>query len=147
MNEHRERTLLNKFGKVTGWNDITTNMLGRDLEGITELAYDDKRDKANIYGAGGMPVGRGDGNYEAKASVTLSKEELTALQLSLEPGKRLSDIAPFDIAVTYEYNGFIYKDRIRNVEFTGKSIEVKQGDKSIATKCDLIVSHIDWNII
>ncbi len=140
-------TLLNKFGRLTGWNNITTTMLGRDLEGITELSYDDSVEKENGYGAGGFPIGRGEGNYAAKASITLLKEEADALQLSLGPGKRLTDIAPFDIAVSYDYLGKIYKDRIRNAEFTGRGVEVKQNDKTIATQFELIISHIDWNVI
>lgn len=139
--------LINKFGRVAGWNNVKTTMLGRDLEGITELAYNDTVEKENVRGAGAFPIGRGEGNYEAKASITLIKEEVDALQLSLGPGGRLTDIAPFDIAVSYDYLGKIYKDRIRNVEFTGRGIEVKQNDKVIATQFELIVSHIDWNVI
>lgn len=140
-------SLINKFGKMAGWNNVTTTMMGRDVEGITELAYDDSEEKENAYGAGKMPIGRGSGNYAAKCSITLYLEEAVALQQSLGPGKRLTDIAPFDIAVSYEYQGLIYKDRIRNCEFTNHSREVKQNDKTIAIKFDLIVSHIDWNII
>lgn len=142
-----ERVLINKFGKVAGWNSVTTTMLGRDLEGITELEYNDSVSKENVYGAGAFPIGRGHGNYEAKASITLLKEEAIALQQSLPPGKRLTDIAPFDIVASYEYGGLIYKDRIRNVEFTGNSVAVKQNDKQIATKYELIVTHIDWNVL
>lgn len=142
-----ETLLINKFGKVAGWNSITTTMMGRDVEGILELSYDDSVEKENIYGAGKMPIGRGEGNYAAKCSITLLKEEVDAIQLSLGRGKRLTDIAPFDMAVSYDYLSKIYKDRIRNCEFTGRSVEVKQNDKSIATKFELIVSHIDWNII
>lgn len=139
--------LINKFGKVAGWNNITATGLGRDFEGITELSYSDSVEKENIYGAAGAPIGRGEGNYAAEASITLIKEEADAMQLSLGQGARLTDIAPFDIAISYDYLGRIYKDRIRNCEFTGRSVEVKQNDKVIATKFDLIVSHIDWNII
>jgi len=139
--------LVNKFGKVAGWNSTTVTMMGRDIEGITELKYDDNVEKENIYGAGKMPIGRGEGNYKATCSIALIKEEVDALQLSLGPGKRLTDIAPFDIAVSYDYLSKIYKDRIRNCEFTGRSVEVKQNDKVIATTFELIVSHIDWNII
>ena len=39
------------------------------------------------------------------------------------------------------------KDVIRNVEFTDNGVDVKQGDKSIATQYPLIVSHIDWNVV
>lgn len=139
-------SLINKFGHMAGWNNVTANLLGRDLEGITELSYTDETEKENAYGAGNMPIGRGVGNYSAKASVTLYKEEVIALQMAVGPGKRLQDIAPFDITVQYEYNGFIYVDRIRNCEFMGNGSEVKQNDKTIAYKYDLIVSHINWNL-
>ena len=132
---------------MAGWNSVTVNLLGRDVEGITELSYSDGMEKANIYGAGAFPIGRGDGNYTAKASITLLKEEIVALQRSLGPGKRLSDIAPFDINAQYEYGDFVYTDRIRNCEFSGSGTEVKQNDKSIAYKFDLVVSHIDWNVV
>lgn len=139
------KTIINKFGKLAGWNSVITNMLGRDIEGITAVNYEDSLDKENAFGAGSMPIGRGEGNYTAKASITLYKEEVIALQATLPPGKRLQDIAPFDITVQYDYNGVLYKDRIRNCEFTNNGVDVKQADKTIATKYDLIVSHIDWN--
>ncbi|MDR1172276.1 MAG: hypothetical protein LBL24_07480 [Bacteroidales bacterium] len=142
----RAKTIINKFGKLAGWNSITANMMGRDLEGITELSYDDSVEKENAYGAGMYPVGRGEGNYTAKASVTLLLEERIALQRSLPPGSRIQDIAPFDINVQYAYDGFLYRDRILNCEFTGNAVEVKQNDKTIAYKYELIVSHIDWNV-
>jgi len=140
-------TIINKFGKMAGWNSITVNMLGRDVEGITELEYNDSTSKENAMGAGNKPVGRADGNYEAKASITLYVEELNALQRSLPPGKSIADIAPFDIVVEYEYNGFKVRDRIHNCEFTGRGVSVKQGDKTIAHKQDLVVSHIGWNVV
>lgn len=141
-------TIINKFGKMTGWNNITVNMMGRDVEGITAIKYDDKQDKENVYGAGKYPVGRGEGKYEAKASITILKEEIDALQVALIPGKRIQDIAPFDVICQYENaDGKILTDRIRNCEFTGRGVEVKQGDGSIALAYDLIVSHIDWNTI
>jgi len=139
--------LINKFGKVAGWNSITLRMLGRDVEGITELEYDDSVEKENIRGAGMFPVGYGEGNYSAKASITLLQEEIIALQQSIGPGKRLTDIAPFDIIVRYEYNGFAYRDVIRNAQFLGNARAPKQNDKSITNKFDLLASHIDWNVI
>lgn len=139
-------TIINKFGKMTGWNSLTVNLLGRDIEGITEVDYSDKKEKENAYGAGDMPVGRGEGNYSAKASITLLVEEEMALQAALPRGKRLVDIAAFDIVAEYEHGDVKYRDRVRNCEFTGRSVAVKQGDKKIASKHELIVSHIDWNV-
>lgn len=133
---------------MNGWNSLSINLLGRDVEGVTELAYDDKEDKKNVFGAGQYPVGRSRGNVEAKASITLHKEEVDAIKLALPSGKTIRDIAPFDILAQYEAeSGTIVKDRIRNAEFMGDGVEVKQNDGSIATKYELIISHIEWNVI
>lgn len=45
-------TLINKFGKIAGWNSVKVVMLGRQVEGITALSYKDSKEKDNIYGAG-----------------------------------------------------------------------------------------------
>ena len=48
-------TLINKFGKIAGWNSVKVVMLGRQVEGITALSYKDSKEKDNIYGAGEFP--------------------------------------------------------------------------------------------
>lgn len=137
--------IINRFGTMQGWSQITANLLGRDLEGITELSYTDTVTKENVYGAGQYPIGRSQGNYEAEASITLLKEEVDALRLSMPPGKRLQDLAPFDITVVYEREGILLTDRVRNCEFTNDGVEVAQSDGTIATQYTLIISHIDYN--
>lgn len=133
---------------MTGWNSITVNVMGRDLEGITQLSYTDSETKENVYGAGKYPIGRSSGNYEAEAKISLYKEEADGLRLSLGPGKRVMDIAPFDIVVQYENQvGVILKDRIRNCEFKNDGVEVAQADGTIVTEYELLVSHIDYNVL
>jgi len=90
-------TIINQFGKLQGWNNITLNLLGRDVVGITELSYSDTTKKENVMAAGAYPVGRSESNYEAKASITLLKEEIDAILASLPKGKRLQDIETFDM--------------------------------------------------
>lgn len=140
-------TLINKFGKLAGWNSITVNLLGRDVEGITELEYDDSLEMENVYGAGAFPVGYGEGNYAAKAAITLLLEETNAIQRALPRGKNITSIAPFDIVVEYAYDGFKIKDRIHNCKFKGRGVAVKQNDKTIGYKHELLLSHIGWNVL
>src|SRR5690554_4345671 len=105
-------TIINKFGTLQGWNSVTVHLLGRDLEGITAISYDDTVEKENAYGAGKFPVGRTEGNYEPTASVTIFKEEMDGIQEALAPGVRVQDIPPFNIEVVYETkSGRIQKDR------------------------------------
>ncbi|WP_255580389.1 hypothetical protein [Flavobacterium sp. UMI-01] len=133
---------------MQGWNSIMCNLLGRDVEGFTTLKYTDNVDKQNVKGGGMYPIGRSQSNYEAEASITLYKEEVDAIRKSLPPGKRLQDIAPFDITVDYVNDeGVITRDRIRTCEFTNAGNEVSQGDGTIALEYKLIISHIEYNVI
>ena len=35
-------TVVNHFGKLQGWNNVTFNLLGRDVVGITEINYSEQ---------------------------------------------------------------------------------------------------------
>lgn len=140
--------VINKFGTMQGWNSVSANMLGRDVQGFSSIKYTDEVSKENVKGGGMYPIGRAVSNYEPEASITLYKEEVDALRLSLAPGKRIQDIAPFDITVEYATkDGLILRDRIRNCEFTNSGVEVSQGDGTIALEYKLIVSHIEYNVL
>lgn len=138
-------TLVNKFGKMAGWNSVTVNVLGRDLEGVTEVEYDDEQEIESVYGAGAMPIGQGEGNYSAKGALMLYAEERINLLDSLPAGSRIQDLV-FPVVVEYEYNGRIYTDKLNNCRFKNQGVAVKQNDKNIVFKHDLVVSHIDWNV-
>lgn len=140
--------IINKFGTLQGWNHITCNIMGRDVEGITAISYSDSEEKENVYGAGKYPIGRGSGNYAAVASITLTKEEHDAIQAAIPPGASLSDIPPFDITVEYALpDGIVLRDRIRNCQFLGRGVDANQNDKSLSNESELICSHIEWNIV
>jgi len=135
--------IINKFGKLTGWNAVTVNILGRDMEGITAVEYNDEQEIENAYGAGGYPIGETDGNYTPTASLTIFLEENQALLRSIPQGKRIQDIAPFDVNVVYEVNGRIYTDILRNCRFMNNGRTVQQNDKTMTFQYNLKLSHID----
>ena len=130
--------IVNRLGKIAGWNSITFRAFGRDVIGIKKVAYD------NEYGAGGFPVGETEGNYQAKAGIDLLNEEYIALADSIPKGKRIQDITG-DIVVEYQYEGRKIKDVIHNVRFKNNGVDVKQGDGSIVRSFNLKTSHITWN--
>ena len=147
MSTEKYTTIVNKFGKMQGWNSVTVNMLGRDVEGITELGYDDTQELEGARGAGPFFVGYGEGNYEAKASITLFKEEIDMLQSSLPKGASISSIPPFNIVVEYDRDLTKTRDIIQYCKLKGRGTEVKQGDKTIAYKFELFVGgRILWNV-
>ena len=132
-------------GTRHSWASIRCNILGRTVTGITAISYDDTQNKENRYGAGIYPDHRGLGNYEASCSFTLYAYETEAIQKSLPAGKRLQDIAPFDIVVSFvnESNETV-THTIRNAEFTNNKRDMSQGDTGIEVEHEMIVSHIEW---
>jgi hypothetical protein len=129
------------------WGSVRVNLLGRTVSGITAVSYEEKQEKVNNYGAGVFPVSRGLGKYEASAKITLHSYETDAILKSLGAGKRLVDIAPFDMVVTFMAEGsdLLVTHVVRNCEFTSNKRDLKTGDTVIETEFDLIVSHIEWS--
>lgn len=136
----------NRFGTLIGWNNITVNVLGRDVEGIEAVSYDDEQEIDVAHGAGGMPIGKTKANYKAKASISIIMEEAISIQQALPKGTRMQDLPDTDIIVQYEYQGSLYKDIIRNVSFKTNGVDVKQGDGKITRKFDLVPVSVDWNV-
>lgn len=133
-------------GTSHSWADIVVNILGVPVAGITAVKYDDKQDKQDNYGAGNMPVSRGRGKIQCTASVTLASEEILYLQKAA-PNKRIQEIAPFDIVVSFIPIGStnITTDILKNCEFKTNARDVKEGDMKVETELELIVSHIVWD--
>lgn len=131
-------------GVEYGWADIVCAINGVPVTGIQAISYGDKQDMANIYGAGRYPVSRGRGRITCTGKITLLASEVLAIQ-SQSINRRLQDIAPFDITVTYlPDSGIIHTDKIRNCQFVENKRDVKEGDMSIPVELELIVSNIDW---
>jgi len=80
--------------------------------------------------------------------MNLLKEEVDGIQAALPPGVGIHKIAPFDILVQYDLpNGGIRRDRIRSAEFKGRGVEVASGDGTTSFEYEMLVSHIEWNVI
>lgn len=141
-----QTTIVNKFGKLTGWNSVTYNWFGRDVEGILGLSYDDNVKWSNEYGAGRMPIGQSEGNYEPKAEVELYEEEIQAMRDVLPEGLRLQDVST-PIIVNYDLRNRIVKDIIHDARVLNIGKALKQGDGKMVHKCTLLVSHITWHKI
>jgi hypothetical protein len=133
-------------GTRHSWASITINLLGRIVTGVSAISYEEKQEKKNNYGAGIFPVSRGLGKYEASAKITLFSYEVDAILKTIGLGKRLIDIEPFDIVVTYMPVGsdLLVNHLIRNAEFTNNKRDIKQGDTVVETEFDLVISHITW---
>lgn len=136
----------NRLGQLAGWNNITCRILGRDVVGIAKVGYDYTEDNGYEFGAGKYPVGFAEGNHEASASIDLYQEEYLKIVGQLPSGKKITDIDPFDIVVSYDYKDRTITDVIRGCKFLGSGIEVSQGDRTIIRSFELICHSIDENV-
>jgi hypothetical protein len=135
-------------GVEYGWCDIQVMLLGRRLEGITEVSYETKKAKKNVYGRGTKVISRGRGNEEPTASITLTGKEMDALERALPKGKKITDISPFKIVVAYapeDGSNLVRKDELLDCEFTNQPKGAKQGDENTEHQLELIVGDILYN--
>lgn len=133
-------------GTAHAFADITFNILGVPMAGVQAIQYAEEQTKENNFGAGRFVVSRGYGQIEPSASITLLAEEVAALEAAA-PNGRLQDIPPFDIPVIFQPRNstVIYKDVLRNCEFTKNERDASTGDTGIPVELPLIISHVDWN--
>lgn len=133
-------------GRAYSWADLKVNILGVLIYGIMAISYEEKNDKENVYGAGGKPVARGYGNTTFDGSITLSVEEVEALEKAAPSGS-LAKIPPFSIVVAYVPDGStkIKTEILKFVEFMGNKRAWKQNDMKGEIEIPLIIGDIDWN--
>ena len=134
-------------GEAVSWAQITVNLLGVPLTGITSISYEDTQEITDNYGKGNYPVSRGFGKVESKANLALLAEEANAL-IERAPKGRLQEIPEFDVIVSYLPVGSTaepYSHTIRNCRFKGNKRGVKQGDTKVEVEYELICSHIEWS--
>lgn len=142
-----QATIINKYGKISGWNSITVRVYGRTVEAFNEIEYHEKQGKQNEYGGGKYPIGQSESNYETEnCSISFYMEELIELQKSIPAGLRIMDAPASDVIVEYDLNGIIVKDIWRNASPMNNGRASKNSEGKIVTKIDFLVSHIDMGV-
>ena len=123
--------------------NITVNLFGTPIVGITKISYKRKQKKENNYGAGSQPVSRGYGNYEYEGSIEIYTDELKAI-IAAAPERDILSIPPFNIQVVFGGTGvLVTKDVLRACEFTEEGLSANQGDTKLLVELPLVIGSID----
>ena len=137
-------------GTSYSWAQITINIQGTPLYGVTAISYKTSQEKTNNYGQGNRPVSRGRGRKETEASMTLRLGELEALRNSIST-RDILDIPPFDITVAFIPNNADINQPVvhtlKNVEFLEDSVDSSKGDTSIDVDIPLIISDVKYEAL
>ena len=126
------------------WANITLNLFGNPVFGITKIKYTRKQKKENNYGFGSDPVSRGYGNKEYDASIDLYMDEWKNI-IAAAPDRDPFEIPPFDIQVVFGQINDLDSDKdvLRACEFTEDGFDASQGDTKLIVTVPLIVGKID----
>ena len=133
-------------GEEYAWEDVQVAPNGVVLEGIDGIEYTTERDFNEIYGRGKDPhtLGRGKKKYTAK--LTILQSEFEAWQRKLSKGEDLTDLAPFDIPVSYApEEGVPTTDILKRCRVKSFKKGMKTGDGNQAVELDLALTKILYN--
>lgn len=142
----QNRPLIN--GTVYGWAMIKVFIAGdpEPLVNIRAIEYSDTVDMENVHAEGQMPVGRGYGNYNAAASITLLQEDVQKIMRAVQ-SRRLQDLPLLEFVVTFAHPNVLKQvtDRICGIDIPTNKRSLKQGDKMSEVELPLLPSHIEWD--
>jgi hypothetical protein len=137
-------------GTSYSWAQITINIQGTPLYGVTAISYKTSQEKTNNYGQGNRPVSRGRGRKETEASLTLRLGELEALRNSIS-NRDILDIPPFDITVAFIPNNADINQplvhTLKNAEFLEDPVDSTEGDTTIEVDVPLIISNVIYEAL
>lgn len=113
-------------GKAYSANDVEIFMLGRVVQGITEINYSTKDDTTNLFVVGSkkrVDVIEGSENHEG--DFTILMDELTGLELSA--GGNIREIGQFDVTLVFKKGPFVTQQQLKNCKAISRELSVKGG--------------------
>lgn len=116
-------------------------------DGVAAIEYETKKDHTNIYARGDKPVAMGRGKKEFSGSMTLLQSTVEALQMSVDAGKDLTNIAPFTVTVAFAPEGGVATiDQLLFVRIASYKKGMKTGDGNMTVDCTLAIGDIKYNV-
>lgn len=131
--------------KQYGWKDISVRVLGRTIEGITDVKVKRKVTKERQYGRGAQAQAILTGNEEISGSLTLKQSELEAINTAIKAANPLNDITKvaFDVIINYENEqGVSTTDSVIGVEVEEYEKGMAQGDVEMAIELPFIATRL-----
>ena len=125
------------------YSDITLSLGGRVITGLRGVKYSSKQEKEAVYGKGNEPLHIQKGNISHEGEITLLQSELETLRMA---GKGSVLGLRLDAVVAYgnpSKGDVLIVDKIRGIEFTEDSKEMKQGDKFMEVTLPFICLRIE----
>lgn len=132
--------------KYYSWSSIRFNFFGRSVTGVQAINYKDKDEFKAVRGVGKKKLGYTQDNQDAEGSITLLVETVKQIQKIIGSGKRIQDIPPFDITVSYKDDaGILNTEVLQGVKFMENNRDAKSGSTDeLSVEIPLFIMDIDW---
>ena len=135
-------------GRSYDFTQVTVNIGGVPITGVSEITYEEEQEKVNNMGTGSRGHSRGHGAISSSASVGLSMNEVEKLRdASVAAGiatGSLLGLESFDIIIIYKNAQRVITHTLKDCEFTKDTGGGSEGDTEIAATYDLIISEIHF---
>jgi hypothetical protein len=132
-------------GQSYNYTQITINILGAPVFGVSAINYTAEQDKTNEYGQGENPVARGRGAKTYSGSIDLHMNEIENIR-AVVASRDMLDIPAFDIVIVFGNTQKVVVHTLKDVEFTSNPNEMAQGDTNITSSMNIIFSHIIYSL-
>lgn len=137
------------MAKQYGWKDVSVVVLGRTIEGITDVKVKRMTNKERQYGRGNKTQHILSGNEEVSGSLTLLQDELDAINTAIRAVNPLLDITKtsFDIVISYENSeGLSTTDTISGAQVEEYEKALAQGDTHMKIELPFIAVDLFENV-
>lgn len=133
-------------GRFYSWASIRFNFLGMSVNTVVKISYGDEDEIKGVKGVGNKKIGYTQDNTEANGSIGLLAETFEALVRRLPPGKRIQEIAPFPITVSFvDDAGGLNSHVLIGCKIIKNSREASAGSSdAISVESPLYIHDIDW---
>jgi hypothetical protein len=135
-------------GKQYSYENIAVSMMGKVVAGCVAIEYDETAESTEIHVLGSSePYAVIDGKRTYKGKITITVDELDALQDSIEKGKSVTQLAAFEIVVTrLGANDVLRTDVCKKVRFTQISKKNEAGQPFDRIELPFTAAKIEYNV-
>lgn len=133
------------LGESYSSNMVKIEYLGRNLQGVSAIEWDKKRDIVFNKGLATHPFSYSKGSKEASAKITMDEKEYEAIVFAAQ-AKGLedeTDLPPSPLTISIIDDNKIMKvTTLHNVMMTGGNQKITNEAKGLEMECPLMTSHV-----
>lgn len=129
-------------GRSYDWVGIDFKILGVVVEGITDINYGTTQAKNHNRGRGVLPTSISYGPKEFSGSFTIEKKEYARMIATLPVGQDLTDLPPFEVAVSYSDGTKTITDKLLQCVITETSANNSSGNTALYVTVPFLPANI-----